>query len=327
VKQAALLACVLSLSPAAGAAAGPPEAEISNGQIHAKFYLPDAQAGYYRGTRFDWSGVIYSLRYRGHEYFGKWFERYDPEIHDAIMGPVEEFRTNGAGLGYDEAKAGEGFIRIGVGVVRKPDEPHYQGFHTYEIMDHGKWTVEKGNDRITFIHELNGPNGYAYVYRKTARLEPDKPVLVLDHSLRNTGTRAIQTSQYDHNFFVIDGQPTGPDALVEFPFELRAARPLTGPASLEGGRVVYHQELEQGQSVYGELEGYGNDAKDYQIRLEHRKAGAGVRITGNRPLSKVVFWSIRTTFCPEPYTEMHIEPGREASWTITYNFYTLPRQP
>ncbi len=57
------------------AAADPPEAGISNGSIDAKLYLPDADRGYYRGTRFDWSGVIPSLRYKGHEYFGQWFER------------------------------------------------------------------------------------------------------------------------------------------------------------------------------------------------------------------------------------------------------------
>lgn len=84
-----------------------PQAEISNGQIHAKLYLPDPQNGYYRATRFDWSGVISSLEWNGHNYFGQWFERYDPKLHDSITGPVEEFLTNSSGLGYDEAKPGE----------------------------------------------------------------------------------------------------------------------------------------------------------------------------------------------------------------------------
>ena len=103
-----------------------PEAEISNGSIQARLLLPDPEHGYYRGTRFDWSGAIASLKYKGHEYFGQWFEKYDPKIHDAIMGPVEEFRTNDAGLGYAEAKTGDTFIRIGVGVVRKPEEAQYR---------------------------------------------------------------------------------------------------------------------------------------------------------------------------------------------------------
>ena len=54
---------------------------------------PTRNTGYYRGTRFDWSGAIASLTWNGHEYFGQWFDRYDPKIHDAITGPVEEFLT------------------------------------------------------------------------------------------------------------------------------------------------------------------------------------------------------------------------------------------
>ena len=96
-----------------------PKALLTNGKLDALVFLPDAKNGYYRSTRFDWSGVISSLRYQGHEYFGQWFDHYDPNIHDAITGPVEEFLTREAGLGYQDAKPGGSFIRIGVGVVRK----------------------------------------------------------------------------------------------------------------------------------------------------------------------------------------------------------------
>src|SRR5213083_1936753 len=90
---------------ACAAFAQPPQAEISTAKIKAKIYLPDPQNGYYRGTRFDWSGVVASLEWNGHSYFGQWFERYDPKLHDAITGPVEDFLTNMSGLGYDEVKA------------------------------------------------------------------------------------------------------------------------------------------------------------------------------------------------------------------------------
>lgn len=301
-----------------------PKARISNGTLDAKLYLPDSGSGYYRGTRFDWSGVIHSLRYRGHEYFGTWFERYDPKTHDAITGPVEEFLTRDAGLGYQDAKPGGSFIRIGVGVVRKPEEPAYRRFNTYEMIDPGKWTVRTATDSIEFVHELSSEAGYAYVYRKTVRLAKDKPVLTLEHSLRNTGPRAIETSVYDHNFFVIDGQPTGPESVVRFPFEAHVARELNDLAEMRRGQLVYLKELQTGQSVFTEVQGFGATARDYDIRLENRKAGAGVRITGDRPIAKLVFWSIRTTFCPEPYIDMRIEPGGESLWKIAYEFYTLP---
>jgi hypothetical protein len=305
-------------------AAEVPEAEISNGLITAKLYLPDPERGYYRGTRFDWSGVMPSLKYAGHEYFGQWFPSYDPKLHDAIMGPVEEFRTGDSSLGYEQAKPGETFIRIGVGVVRKPEERRYQTFRTYDIVDPGKWTVRKGSDRVEFIHELKDETGYAYVYSKIVRLVKGKPELVLEHALKNTGRRPIETSQYNHNFFVIDGRPTGPDFVVKFPFELQSVRELQDAAQVRGGELNYLRELQKGQSVFTELKGFGPSAKDYDIRIENRAAGAGVRIVGDKPLSKIVFWSIQTTVCPEPYIDLQVKPGGQAKWRIRYEFYTLP---
>jgi hypothetical protein len=300
-----------------------PEARISNGVVEANFYLPDAERGYYRGTRFDWSGQIYSLKYNGHEYFGKWFDKYDPKIHDAIMGPVEEFRTGDSSLGYAEAVPGGTFVRIGVGVVRKPEEQGYRSFYTYEITDPGKWTVRQGKDWIEFRHELADSTGYAYRYVKTIRLPRNKPGMTIEHTLHNRGRRAIETSQYNHNFFVIDGQPTGPDSVVTFPFAPRATRDLKDMAELRGTALHYLRELEPGQSVFTELEGYGGTARDYDIRIENRKAGAGVRIRGDRPIEKLVYWSIRTTTCPEPYIGLRIAPGKKADWKIEYDFYTM----
>jgi len=69
VKATTILALALAL---ACAAADYPEAQISNGVLQVKLLLPDAQNGYYRGTRFDWSGAISSLQFQGHEYFGNW---------------------------------------------------------------------------------------------------------------------------------------------------------------------------------------------------------------------------------------------------------------
>src|ERR1700722_11329688 len=61
-----------------------PEAEITNGLIRAKMYLPSRDVGFYRGTRFDWSGALYSLEANGHNYYGAWFDQTDPNVHDFI---------------------------------------------------------------------------------------------------------------------------------------------------------------------------------------------------------------------------------------------------
>jgi hypothetical protein len=297
-----------------------PEATISTGAATAKLYLPDPTRGYYRATRFDWSGQISSLRAAGHEYFGQWFEKYDPLLHDAIMGPVEEFVTGAAALGYEEAPVGGAFIRIGVGVLRKPEEKSFNRFKTYDIIDPGTWTNKVHKDRVEFIHELNDKNGFAYRYTKVVRLGSSKPELILEHSLRNTGKKPIPTQQYNHNFFVIDGKPTGPGATVKFGFDLKPRRPIQAEyAQVRGREIVYLKELEQGKSAFTEFDG----GEPYDMTVEHRAAGAGVRIKGDRPVQKVIYWSIRSTLCPEAYVDVSADPGRESRWTYTYSFYPL----
>lgn len=301
-----------------------PQTVISNGVVTAKLYLPDAQRGYYRATRFDWSGVIPDLKWKGHSYFGKWFEKYDPKIHDAIMGPVEEFLTNGVDLGYAEAQPGGTFVKIGVGVLRKPDEPAFRQFETYEIADNGVWTVSSKPNSVTFTHSLRDPaSGYGYLYTKVVRLTPGKPELVLEHTLRNTGTKAIETDVYEHNFYMLDGQPSGPAIKIRFPFEVKAAASLDEKAVTRGNDLIYLRELEGHESVYSELRGYGLETSDNDIRVENSSTGAGVREIGSRPLSKLVYWSIRTTACPEAYVHLSVNPGKETTWKISYQFYEI----
>ncbi len=301
-----------------------PEATISNGILKATLSLPDPQRGYYRATRFDWSGQMPSLEYKGHSYFGAWNPApYDPKLHDAIMGPVEEFLgADGMPVGYADAKPGGTFIKLGVGVIRKPDDSKYQQFKTYEIVDNGKWTIRRHADSVDFIQTVKDPaSGYGYEYTKTVRLVRGKPDMVLAHRLKNLGTKPIVSDVYEHNFYMIDKQPTGPDVVVKFPFDVHSAGNFNGLAETRGKDLVYLKELQKGQSAASELTGFGSDAKDYDIAEENTKTGAGVRQTSDRPIVRINYWSIRTTACPEAYIRMNIEPGKEFTWKIMYNFY------
>ena len=194
-----------------------PKASISNGPVQAVLYLPDAKNGYYRASRFDWSGVIPCLAYKGHTYFGVWFSHYDPMIADAITGPVEEFRSADGALDYDQAKPDGLFVKIGVGVLRKAGDSPYKFMHTYPLVDGGKWTMRASKRQVSFRQQLQSPIGIAYDYEKTVSLDPHEPVLTLRHSLKNTGTKTIDTEVYDHDFFMLDKVPSGPGMTIRFP--------------------------------------------------------------------------------------------------------------
>jgi hypothetical protein len=333
----------------AGAATEPPAASISNGVVRAKLYLPDVDNGYYRGTRFDWSGSVASLETNGHTYFGQWFPRYDPKLHDSITGPVEDY----APLNYTESKPGETFVKIGIGVLKRLDEPQYKFSNPYDLLDTGKWSVRTGPDFVEYRHELADPkSGYAYIYTKTVRLTSGKPQMTIEHTLKNTGTKAIATNVYNHGFFMLDSQPTGPDFTVTFPFDIKTTRDMNGLAEPRGKQIIYLKTLQENVSASGSpggapagggapgaapgrggrqaastlIEGFSSDPKDFDIRVENHKTGAGVRITGNRPLWRINFWSVRTTVCPEAYVEVKADPGKETSWRLTYDFYKLPAE-
>jgi len=319
-----------------------PQTEITNGELHAKLYLPDARQGYYRGTRFDWSGVIAALEYKGHNYYGPWYNRIDPRVHDfqyegaeivastcsGITGPVEEFQTNHSALGFDEAKVGGNFIKIGVGVLRK-DSAEYGFVKQYEIVDPGKWKVETHRDSVEFTQELTDPGtGYGYIYRKTVRLVAGKPEMVLEHHLKNTGRRAIHSDVYNHNFLVLDHQPPGPEFSITVPFQIHSPNPPNKDlAEIRGNQFVYLQALAGTDVVFTPLLGFSDSPTDHEIRIENHRVGAGMLIRGNRPLSHVNLWSIRTVLAVEPFIEMTIAPGGEFTWEVTYHYYTLAPNP
>ena len=298
----------------------PPQVEITNGLITAKLYLPDAERGYYQGCRFDWSGVIFELKYNGHDYFGPWNPIRDPNNHDAISGPVEEFFQ----IGYEEAPVGGEFLRIGIGGLLKSDEEEFNRRGFYEFSNPGKWTVSRAKDQIVFTHVLNDVAGYSYVYEKTVRLIKDKPEMVLAHTLKNTGRKAIETIVYDHNYFTIDHQTTGPDFVVKFTFPLSSLDEIHPAVRFNDRQLEYVRALEPEEVTPAiQLQGHSSSMEDYNFSIENKKTGAAVKITCDRPVIRINYWSRSNALSPEPYINLHIQPGESFTWDITYNFYTL----
>src|SRR4030095_14099748 len=129
-----------------------PQVEIASDQLAAQLYVPNARNGFYQGTRFDWSGVISGLQYRDHRYYAPWYTKRVPAVYDyvddginivagrqsAITGPAEEFPQP---QGFATARAGETFVKLGVGVLRKAADGPYSCYESYEIVDPGTWSV------------------------------------------------------------------------------------------------------------------------------------------------------------------------------------------
>jgi len=302
-----------------------PKILLSNGALDVLVFLPNSIEGYYRSTRFDWSGVVACVSYNGHKFFGEWFQDYDPLTNDAITGPVEEFRSEDGAIGYAEAKPGELFVKPGVGVLRKVDDSPYKFGFPYPLIDPGKWTVTNTAHSITFTHTLKGPSGFAYIYEKTLSIEGS--TMTLSHSLHNTGDKAIDTSVYDHDFYIFDGHPTGPGMTIRFPFKPELQDSLAPAATVEGNTITYQQELQPKQTVASYIKGYSNKASDYDFTIEDKNTGVGVQQSSDNPISRFYLWSIRTTVSPEAYIHVNVPPGQTSKWNIHYRFFAPPATP
>ena len=304
-----------------------PLARLRSGPMAAVVFLPDAHTGYYRGSRFDWSGLVGCLSLNGHTFFGEWFNRYDPEISDAVTGPAEEFRHPTSELGYDAAaptapgETGGGFLKIGVGVLRRVDAKPYSFGGAYPILDGGTWTVKARKDSVTFRQVLRSDLGYAYVYEKVLRLDGRTRQLTLTHSLRNTGKQPLDTAVYNHDFFMLDGAPTGPGMELHLPFVPVPDKPLPAAAEIDGTTIRVTAPLEPRRGLGAYITGF-DPAKvsDFDFTFEDKAHGLSVRETADAPLTKMYLWATPKTFCPEGYIAIHVAPGAEQHWTLHYTF-------
>lgn len=300
-----------------------PRVSISNGLVNAVVLLPDAKDGYYRGSRFDWSGIVGCLSYKGHTYFGQWFSKYNPTAHDAITGPVDEFRAadGDSAPGYDKAKPGEIFVKPGVGALRRTSEMPFNFAMRYPLVDGGKWTVHAGRSQVAFRQKLSSQTGVSYVYKKTVKLVPHQSVLLIEQRLKNTGTENIDMMVYYHDFFMLDGATTGPGMVVHFPFRPKLDRPLENGAVLEGDEITYSRDLRPGESTVAAITGFNDQPSDFDFVVKNIDTGVGVEESGSLPLSRVFFWSIPTTICPEAFVHIQVAPGQTMRWTIQYRFF------
>jgi hypothetical protein len=310
--------------------------QIASDELVAQLHLPDPNDGFYQGTRFDWSGVIAGVQYKGHQYYGPWYTKRVPAVYDyvddgadivagrqsAITGPAEEFPQP---LGFDTARVGETFVKLGVGVLRKAADAEYSCYESYEIVDPGTRSVRTTPTSVEFTHQLaEARTGVGYVYRKTVRVIPGCSDLMIEHELHNTGRAPIKSDQYNHNFLTLDNAPVGPDLLITLPFRIRAlSEPDPTLAMVRGHEIRFHTVLAPRDVVGFQMLGFRDDPRDYDIRVVNQRTGAGLRIAGNRPLTKLALWSIRSVLSMEPFVDVSTEPGGHTMWTYRYTHYVV----
>jgi len=325
-----LLVVCVGLSIAGSAAAEDyPHVFLKNDSLKLKVYLPDAEKGFYRGTRFVRAGVAGEVEYAGHKLFGPWKDTHDPINHDDILGFAPEFGQEKP-LGYDDAKVGGTFLKIGVGELEKPAEEKYSFATKYKVVKPAEWKELKreGDDdnlrRIGWLTLGELPSGLKYSLEMTLQLTQSKgvPTLHVTYQLKNIGRGRISTDFYQHNFFNVDGDPIGPNYALEFPYKPKEENPRGRFADLvtvEGKELRFKDKLAEGFVMAG-VTGYAGLVVHRQVIMKHLSSGVRVQCTWDCPTQKINVWGVKTTICPEPFTQLILEPGNAKLWHVLYRF-------
>lgn len=259
--------------------------------------------GYYEGTRFDRSGVFKSLVFKDLELCAPWFEQYAPTMHDAVLGPAEEFSL---------MPVGPYWLKPGVGLLAPDSEP-YDRFKLDTVIDPGRWEVEERGSSTFFNHELEG----YYSYTKEIRTVSERS-FEIHHALQ--ARIPWEGSVYNHNFFTMGKLETGPSRQIDFPFRPEGTWRATydSVAFTEGG-IRFLRTLRKGESVYtGDIHEDGKTGMPYEITL--REGPLSIHIQGDVPVTHTVLWANHRIACVEPYNRLQAAAGETLRWTIRYQF-------
>lgn len=259
--------------------------------------LHHPEDGFYRGTRFDRSGVFDGLLVDGLQLCDRWYPRYDPYLHDTVCGPAEEFTLCGA-------------VKVGVGLLLLDAQP-YDRFRLYPVADSGVWTAEEGDGRVVFRHRLEG----YYTYEKEIALTGEA-----SFAIRHAFTPALAWTGevYNHNFFTMGRLETGPSREVDFPFRPEGDwRAVYDSVGFTESGIRFSRRLQEGESVYtGNIHAAGQTGMPYEMTL--REGRMAVHIRGSVPVTRTVLWANHRIACLEPYNALDVGPGVTFRWNVEY---------
>jgi hypothetical protein len=308
----------------------PAAIELKSGPLELTLEPPDGRNGWYRGTRFDWSGMTSRIKFGTHELAARW--QGGPRkatANDDVWGLAEEF-DNGGPADYESCKPGETFVKIGVGKLRRRDTNPYHFFTPYEIVEPGEWVTKQADNQVTFeqsadhVPAQSGRRPVKYRYAKTVSLHEERAgreqQIVIKHSLTNRAVEPLTFTHYNHNFLLVDGDGVGPNYQLKLAFPINVPAPrerFTELAKLDGSTLGFNERLRTG-SMFGELQGHKSQTSDFRFELTHKPSKLKIVCAGDQPLFKFNFWCVEKTICPEPYVKLTVEPGKTIDWTIRY---------
>jgi len=272
---------------------------------------------YNRGVRFCSVANVLRVAMQGHDFL------FSPVTHDPLAengGLCSEFDigTTAPPPGFSEASTGEGFLKIGVGVLRK-EISEYDFFHPYELIRPAQTRATWSDHSARFEQSCAGVNGYAY--RLEAEIMVEGNAVEVKYSLTNSGKKPFTTEQYAHNFFSFDGAAIGPDYIVQFPYDFS----VTG---MQPWQEKAGKEIEFTGPFPAQVDALNlnvlppvDNLEPNTITVFNRAKGMSVLASVTRPSLRIAVHASPRYLCPEQFVLINLQPGESQKWVRRYEFH------
>lgn len=287
---------------------------LKNNNIEIQIDCPNEN---YQQARFDWSSKIVSLNYKGVAVFAcEKFASLDTVNYGRAF--YNEFGIDTA-LGFSEAMMGEGFHKIGVGILKKTT-PTYDFMKAYEITP-CKFSYLSNEDMYSSKCIAPLVNGYAYELKKVVKLL--ETGFMINYQLVNTGNKTIITDEYCHNFLAVNKQPLGEGYLLSFPFELVTDEfnDFLNPNDVVSflDKAMSFNSSPKSDIFFSNLT--GSKMCDASWQLFNTDAGIGIRETCSFKTNKINVWGCAHVISPELFFKIRLNPGEIISWNRQFNLF------
>jgi len=278
---------------------------------------PNDPDRYYRGVRFSPVADVLRVVMDGHDFL------FSPVGHDPLQDNAglamefDLFQKEFAPPGFVEAAEGQGFVKVGVGVLKKTGDI-YNCATPYEVLEAARTEVAWGKDSARFQQSCVGTNGYAYV------LDTDIHVagatVTVSNCLRNTGSKLLVTENYAHNFFRFDEQGAGPgyEVLLPYDFDVTIPKPVIekrGNSLILNSEITPKLKAAQAYVVSKEL-----DRKSDSVTVRNTGAGMAIEALLSKPADRFTFHAAPAYVCPEQFLKISLAPGESTTWVRSYRF-------
>ena len=284
-----------------------------------------AQSGtVYSGTRFDWTNFITQVTLdKTHTFCVP--ESLTPGQGSGGIGLCNEFGIEEP-IGYDDARPGESFPKLGIGLLARPDDAPYNFFRPYEIVAPFPIHVTAHTTQATFTIEPLECRGYAVRLTKTVTVEGAG--LTVAYALENVGEKPVVTTEYIHNFMRIDEHAIGPDYRLRMPYTIEFAA-QEGPFAERLAQMMAILDVQGGDlrckvtpehPFYCRPLGFAKtDAAQWE--LIHEPTGVGLREYDDFAPARVAVWGTMHVISAEVFVPVNVQPGATQRWTRRYEFF------